>query len=223
MKASTEYAVLTGGACATVPAPVRDPGTDGAVKSSIRPVRRVAAATLTALALTGCSPSEAGLASPLAPEHAAREMMTGDPVRDELVATATNHPDLYRLLGPEDGCIEAVQQLHAAVGEVLSASTAMLANTTAHSAKVHWVAEHYGYDWHDKLVLAHDNTTLRGAVLVDDKDKSTGRTTPMWQHIVFDRNYDQDTPGPRIHDRSAAAPDTIAATVESRTHQLAAG
>ncbi|ALU40024.1 hypothetical protein AS188_10040 [Kocuria flava] len=72
-------------------------------------------------------------------------------------------------------------------------------------------------------MLAHDNTTLRGAVLVDDEDKSTGRTTPMWQHVVFDRSYDQDTPGPRIHDRSAAAPDTIAAAVESRMHQPAAG
>ncbi|ALU40026.1 hypothetical protein AS188_10050 [Kocuria flava] len=141
MKASTEYAVLTGGACATVTAPVRDPATEGAVQSSIRPVRRVAAATLTALALTGRSPSEAGLASPLAPEHAAREM-TGDPVRDELVAAATKHPDLSRLPGPEDGCMEAVQQLHAAVGDVLFASTAMLADTMAHSAKVHRVAGH---------------------------------------------------------------------------------
>ena len=167
--------------------------------------------------------AESGIDNPLTLEHAAWEMMTGDPGRDELVAAAMNHPDLYRLLEPEDGCIEALQVLQDEIGEVLFASTAMLANPMAHSAKAHWVAEHYGHAWHEKLILAHDKTALRGVVLVDDKHKITGRMNPLWQHIVYDRNYNQDTPGPRIHDWSEQAIETIATTVETRMHQLAAG
>jgi 5'-nucleotidase len=167
--------------------------------------------------------AEAGIPNPLTLEHASWEMMTGDPVRDEIVAAAMNHPDLYRLLEPEDGAVEAVKTLQAEVGEVLFASTAMLSNPMAHSAKAHWTDEIYGDGWHEKLILTHDKTTLRGVVLADDKQKITGRMKPLWQHIVFDRNYNQDTPGPRIHDWSERSIEIIAKTVETRMHQLAAG
>ena len=42
-------------------------------------------------------------------------------------------------------------------------------------------------------------------------------------HPGLDRNYNQDTPGPRIHDWSERSIEIIAKTVETRMHQLAAG
>lgn len=165
--------------------------------------------------------TEAGIDNPLSLEHASWEMMTGDPVRDQIVAAAMNHPDLYRALEPEDGAVEGVKLLQAEVGEVLFASTAMLSNPMAHSAKAHWTDEVYGNGWHEKLILTHDKTALRGVVLVDDKHKITGLMTPLWQHIVYDRNYNQATPGPRIHDWSERSIELIAKTVETRMHELA--
>lgn len=172
--------------------------------------------------ICGVLAAEAGIPNPLSPDHATWEMMTGDPVRDEIVAAAMNHADLYGSLEPEDGAVEGGKLLQAEVGEVFFASTAMLSNPMSHSAKAQWTDRVYGHHWHEKLVLTHDKTTLRGVVLADDKDKITGRMKPMWQHIVFDRNYNQDTPGPRIHDWSEGSIEIIAKTVEARIHELVA-
>jgi hypothetical protein len=60
-------------------------------------------------------------------------------------------------------------------------------------------------------------------VLIDAKPEITGVMRPLWEHIVFDRRYNADALGVRIHDWSDGSLEIIAKTIERRLHELAAG
>lgn len=65
---------------------------------------------------------------------------------------------------------------------------------------------------------------MRGVVLIDDKPSVAGRMAPLWERIVFDREYNRHVPGTRIHDwTDPVTLDVIAATIEARMRALAAG
>lgn len=165
--------------------------------------------------------AERGVPNPLTMEHPTWDMLTYDEDANKIIREAMCHPELYGSLEPEDGSVEALQTMQAEIGEVFLASTAMPTNPTAHSAKAEWVGRVYGKQWADRLILTADKTTLRGVVLIDDKSEITGVAVPLWQHIVYNRNYNQHAPGPRIHDWSHDSLETIAATVENRMHEMA--
>lgn len=159
--------------------------------------------------------------NPLSLDHPSWNMQIFDEENYAIVREAMCHPDLYAMLEAEERAAEALQILQAEVGEVFSASTAMISNPMAHSAKAHWTLKVFVKEWTDRLVLTADKTTLRGVVLIDDKPEITGVMRPLWEHIVYHRNYNHDTTGVRIHDCSDASLEIIANTVERRLHELA--
>lgn len=52
--------------------------------------------------------------------------------------------------------------------------------------KFHWVEEHLGKEWLDRILLVKDKTMANGHVLIDDKVDVTGANPyPSWDHVVF--------------------------------------
>lgn len=107
-------------------------------------------------------------------------------------------PGFYAGLQPIDGAIEGLYLLRDLGATVKLCSTPDATNPTCASDKVDWVANHVGTAWVKDLILTHDKTLVRGAVLIDDKPEVTGAVVPEWEHIIFDQPYNRHVTGKRI-------------------------
>ncbi|KZE41369.1 5' nucleotidase, NT5C type [Microbacterium sp. T32] len=107
-------------------------------------------------------------------------------------------PGFYAGLAPIDGAIEGLYLLRDLGATVKLCSTPDATNPTCASDKVDWVANHVGTAWVKDLILTHDKTLVRGAVLIDDKPEVTGAVVPEWEHIIFDQPYNRHVTGKRI-------------------------
>lgn len=105
--------------------------------------------------------------------------------------------DLYhskgfiRNLPAVEGGIPAVKAMVATGHDVRLCSSHMFRYDHCVLEKYQWVEAHLGAPFVDRLILARDKTLIRGDVLIDDKPMISGITTPMWEHILYDRPYNQ--------------------------------
>jgi 5'-nucleotidase len=76
--------------------------------------------------------------------------------------------------------------------------TSPLANYSSNvTEKFAWVEEHLGLEWTRRLIIAKDKTLVKGRYLIDDIPDVRGAIKPEWEHIIFDRVYNRNIPGPR--------------------------
>lgn len=68
--------------------------------------------------------------------------------------------------------------------------------------KYEWIENHLGSDWAMKTIIARDKTVIGGDFLIDDSTDVKGASTPSWEHVVFDRTYNQRAEGKRRIDWS---------------------
>ncbi|HET8685151.1 MAG TPA: hypothetical protein VFM18_00645 [Methanosarcina sp.] len=116
-----------------------------------------------------------------------------------------NSPSFYRNLEPQDGAIEALKEIQK-VSEETGLITPFICSSPwlhgteldCHSDKARWVEEHLGRYWTERMILTRDKTLVRGHVLIDDKPDIKGATSPTWQQLLFDCNWNRDSDLPRF-------------------------
>jgi 5'-nucleotidase len=108
-----------------------------------------------------------------------------------VVEWALLHPDLYTDGEATDGAAAALEIMRSLGMDVFLCTTPAWRNPSGYSGKVKFAATTFGAWTGDHSIFTHDKTLVFGDVLVDDKPGITGRATPAWDHIVFDRSYNQ--------------------------------
>lgn len=126
--------------------------------------------------------------------------LSGPNANTTVLKWALEHPHLYTH-GTMTPSADAALAIMRDIGlDVLLCTTPAWKNPAAYNGKRDFAVDNFG-DWvGEALVFTHDKTLVFGDVIIDDKPGITGRHTPSWDHIVFDRSYNEgyDT-GHRIH------------------------
>ncbi len=95
-------------------------------------------------------------------------------------------------MAPIKGSIKAIKKMKKSGYEIFFCSAPLIQNPTCASEKYAWIKKHFGHRWEGKLILAPDKTLVQGDFLIDDRDKIKGDHRPSWEHLIFDRPYNQE-------------------------------
>lgn len=114
------------------------------------------------------------------------------------------HPGFYRELKPFPGAVETYHKMIEKGHHVQIATSPWWANPTCLQDKSDSIAEHFGEDARNKMILTSDKTAIRGDYLFDDKPNISGvytevGQTPTWKQILVDQPYNRDIDLPRIY------------------------
>ena len=92
-------------------------------------------------------------------------------------------PGVFALMDPIPGAIDAVNKLREKY-DVHILSTAPWDNPSAWSDKLNWVKQYMDPYFTKRLILCHHKERLRGAYLIDDRDKHGANIFPgKWIHV----------------------------------------
>lgn len=117
----------------------------------------------------------------------------------QVIRQVMTDPDFYQYIPVIPGAVDAIRALRERGHEVFFVTAPYLTNPTCASAKLAWVAEHFGGEMAKRTIITIDKTTVRGDVLIDDKPVITGAFEPLWKRIVFgEYRYNQDVTDPRL-------------------------
>lgn len=98
-----------------------------------------------------------------------------------------NARGFFKYLPEIPGAVEAATELSKMEGVDVFICTSPL-NNYRHclKEKFHWVEQHLGKHWCEKIILAKDKTMAYGHLLIDDRPNISGAVqTPSWEHVVF--------------------------------------
>lgn len=107
-------------------------------------------------------------------------------------------PGFFRNLAPVPGALEGVRDLVDAGVDVFICTSPLSRFENCVLEKYEWVEKHLGREFARRVILTTDKTLVRGDILVDDKPEIVGRYTPEWRHVIYDRAYNRNAPGPRM-------------------------
>ena len=107
------------------------------------------------------------------------------------ISAIMNHPGFYAELQPIPGGKQALHAMLEEGHDVHICTAPWLTNPTCASDKLAWVEEHIGEGWAKRTVITKDKTLVRGDILIDDKTVITGSMVPEWEHVYFDRPYNE--------------------------------
>lgn len=109
-----------------------------------------------------------------------------------LVVDILLEPGFFREMMPMHGAKEAMEAMSAIGLEVFICTSPISAYKNCVLEKYEWVENYLGADWVNRIILTKDKTLIRGDYLIDDKPEITGvERSPAWEHIVYDRLYNQ--------------------------------
>jgi 5'-nucleotidase len=92
-------------------------------------------------------------------------------------------PDIFSLMTPMEGAVEAYQLL-ANIFDTYVLSTAPWGNPSAWHHKLAWVKKYLGENVHKRLILTHHKNLNIGDYLIDDRTKN-GADKFTGEHIHF--------------------------------------
>lgn len=96
---------------------------------------------------------------------------------------------------PLPGAVAAVHKLAQLGYSIFFCTTLVTDNSDAMKDRVHWIGDHFGKEWMEKVIFTKDKTMVRGDFLIDDSPfKTKGSTEPLWKLIVFDVKYNKNDP-----------------------------
>lgn len=110
-----------------------------------------------------------------------------------------NTPGLFANMKPVKGSLEALADL-GRLNHLVLCTMPPAKSKTAWQEKAEWIKEYLGQRWLDekRVVMTGDKTIIHGRILIDDKPSITGAMEPIWEHIVYDLPYNQETLGRRM-------------------------
>lgn len=111
----------------------------------------------------------------------------------DLVENIYLSPGFYYGLPPVEGSIEALNYLLAQGHNVRLCTAPMLPKyENCVLEKYHWVADHLGSMWVERMIMTKDKTMVRGDILIDDMPDVRGSQIPLWEHVIFNQHYNKD-------------------------------
>jgi 5'-nucleotidase len=99
--------------------------------------------------------------------------------------------NFFRDMMPIDGGKEALLEMDTMGLDVFICTSPFSTYQNCVREKYEWVENTLGSRWVDRIILTKDKTLVRGDVLIDDKPQITGVDIPSWEHIIYDRPYNQ--------------------------------
>jgi 5'-nucleotidase len=106
-----------------------------------------------------------------------------------VILAAMNDPRLYDSLEPIPHVLDTMREMEASGIDQFICSTPTWSNPGCVPGKLASLAADLGAEWPNRLILTHDKTLVRGDVLIDDKPTITGAHVPVWQHLMFNQDY----------------------------------
>lgn len=108
-------------------------------------------------------------------------------IRAQYVDNLDEVPDIFSLMSPLEGAIEAVHQL-AERYDLYVLSTAPWLNPSAWRHKLEWIQQYFGLEegsvFYKRLIISHHKNLNQGAYLIDDRTKN-GADRFAGKHIHF--------------------------------------
>ncbi len=97
------------------------------------------------------------------------------------------------------GAKEALEEMNARGFEVFICTSPLSTYGNCVLEKYKWVENFLGPEWVKKIILTKDKTIIKADILIDDKPEVTGtEKEPSWEHILYDRPYNQGVNKKRI-------------------------
>lgn len=115
-----------------------------------------------------------------------------------LIHDITLRTNFFRRLPPLPGAKEALEFLLNAGHDVRIVTSPKIEHTPCVQEKYAWVEEHLGMEWVKRLMLTYDKTFVYGDILIDDKPIISGARSPAWEHVLYDRPYNQTESNRRL-------------------------
>ena len=104
-------------------------------------------------------------------------------IKAEYAGRLDEIPDLFGLMKPMVGAIEAVHELQKHY-DLFILSTAPWKNPSAWSDKVEWVTKYLDDVFHKKMIITHRKDLCQGDYLIDDRGKNgTSEFSGEWIHF----------------------------------------
>lgn len=110
----------------------------------------------------------------------------------------TLRTNFFRNLPIIPGAKEALQFLLEEGHEVRIVTSPKIEHTPCVPEKFAWVEEHLGTEWVRRLMITYDKTFVHGDILIDDKPLINGARIPAWEHVLYDRPYNQTESNRRL-------------------------
>ncbi|MFT3890285.1 MAG: hypothetical protein QM730_01515 [Anaerolineales bacterium] len=107
-------------------------------------------------------------------------------------------PNFFRTMMPIEGGREALHEMDTLGFEVFICTSPFSTYQNCVLEKYQWVENYLGAHWVDRIILTKDKTLVRGDILIDDKPHITGVDVPTWEHILYDRPYNQNVEKRRL-------------------------
>jgi len=104
------------------------------------------------------------------------------------------HNNVLVLVSRILGAVEAIKRIDRLPGiHVLICTSPLTYYQHCTREKYEWIENNFGFDWTKRVIMTKDKTTIKGAILIDDKPNISGVISkPDWIHIVFDQSYNRE-------------------------------
>jgi 5'-nucleotidase len=107
-------------------------------------------------------------------------------------------PNLFSSLDPVEGSLEALDTMLSDGHEVFIVTSAGVSFPLAATEKYQWVKEHCGEHMLSHLVITPSKFLVIGDILIDDKPELYREDEAKWEHVLFDKPYNQNSPKRRL-------------------------
>lgn len=115
-----------------------------------------------------------------------------------LVTEILLEPDFFRHMMPVEGGREALFEMRTMGFDVFICTSPLSAYKNCVLEKFEWVDRVLESNWVNRIILTKDKTLIKADYLIDDKPEITGvENPPSWEHIIYDRPYNQEVHGKR--------------------------
>jgi 5'-nucleotidase len=109
-----------------------------------------------------------------------------------LISEIILEPGFFRDMRPVKGGTEALTEMDRMGFDVFICTSPLSTYRNCVLEKFEWVERHLGSSWVKRVILTKDKTLVKAAYLIDDKPEITGvEEMPSWEHIIYDRPYNQ--------------------------------
>lgn len=105
-----------------------------------------------------------------------------------LATERVNSSGWFRSLPVVDGAVEGLWRLHQ-IFNVWICTKPLEVNPTCRDEKAAWLAEHFGKEWLDRLILSPNKAMVRGDILLDDAPHIAWLEHAEWKPVIFPTPY----------------------------------
>jgi len=141
-------------------------------------------------------------AIPLTPLHERRSFRITDDHPAELqpfIVNVIDHRSFPLALPPIGGAIEALYRLVDQGHRVRICSGFPPGISCQENAKRSWISRHLGPTWAADAEITRDKASVAADLLIDDRPSIPGVERALWQPVVFDQPWNQDSTYLRLY------------------------